>query len=503
MVLLKKIGLLVYLTILTFSISIKAQDTLFRIYPSISQKEPELNNYIQPFPNGDYGIIKQAEGLEFVIINHVGEIKAQINIPELNGYLLRASELIFLNANYWYIIGVGKNEKGYTLLSIRCDTTLLEFELLDTFQMPRGMNPYSREIRKNPSSNQWESFGTLLEEPSKHPLGMFYFSLNKNNFHFNQKRVFMSNLTRNWTFDFAWMNDTLGWFITKFGGDPIRVDTDFNIIPFTKKELSYSSNIMKCKGSGLHYQYEAIRYFVKKENESNKIIFLTNAPKDTTLPYSPCIYSLWEARIDKDSIMLLKRQALFRKNHFWPGIAPILTKDRKGNYIITGTDYFYYNTRENTLGIIKISPDFKHIWESTLHYKRVVMAALDVKADYNNNLVVVGQIKNGLRRYEEHGFFLKVFEDGSLNSTRTPEPGYDFSVSPNPASGSLFIRGTKGVKSAVFRLYDALGRPALNAKLTSSQVEISLERIPQGLYYWSISGNPGEPAQSGKLVVRR
>ena len=221
-------------------------------------------------------------------------------------------------------------------------------------------------------------------------------------------------------------------------------------------------------------------------------------------PINPtCMYLIAKANVREDSLEIIDATFLNTiPNGFVPHSQSQMLIDSKGNYLIVGINPLKLDV-PTTLGIVKISSGLKHLWEATYYDGHTTFLPFGLNIDSDNNLLIVGRAIGLHSPYVDDGFFLKVYEDGSLNSTRTPEPGQGFSVSPNPASGSVFIRGTKGVKSAEFRLYNALGKPALSAKLTSSQVIISLDRIPQGLYYWSIIGRPGEPEQSGKLVVRK
>ena len=79
-------------------------------------------------------------------------------------------------------------------------------------------------------------------------------------------------------------------------------------------------------------------------------------------------------------------------------------------------------------------------------------------------------------------------------------------IYPNPAkdevkvSGLVFNTGDE----YEFQMFDALGRNLLKAKLNSSNANVSVERLDNGVYQYVISSSSGvQEKVSGKIVIQK
>jgi len=83
-------------------------------------------------------------------------------------------------------------------------------------------------------------------------------------------------------------------------------------------------------------------------------------------------------------------------------------------------------------------------------------------------------------------------------------PLHPVSVYPNPASSEIRIAGLDFNEEYEFRLYDALGRNLLNAKLNSASKSISIQNLENGIYQYAITAKSNMQGRiSGKVVVQK
>lgn len=77
-------------------------------------------------------------------------------------------------------------------------------------------------------------------------------------------------------------------------------------------------------------------------------------------------------------------------------------------------------------------------------------------------------------------------------------------VLPNPvvSSGSISVISRFVTGSPRFVLHDAMGKKVLEEALTLSPQDISLPRLPHGIYFWSVMVDGRQVLESGKLAVQ-
>ena len=83
--------------------------------------------------------------------------------------------------------------------------------------------------------------------------------------------------------------------------------------------------------------------------------------------------------------------------------------------------------------------------------------------------------------------YVRVFQEAQL-STDEPLAEQNISISPNPASQQLFIKGIPSVSN--YEIYNSLGQ-LLNKGLTSEN-EINISRLNKGLYVLSLEAQDGQ-----------
>lgn len=75
------------------------------------------------------------------------------------------------------------------------------------------------------------------------------------------------------------------------------------------------------------------------------------------------------------------------------------------------------------------------------------------------------------------------------------------SAFPNPTTGLLTVAVQKNSHQVKFVLYNVLGESVLAANLTEGQNLLNLEKLPNGVYFYSIL-NDGNVIETKKLIIR-
>jgi hypothetical protein len=74
------------------------------------------------------------------------------------------------------------------------------------------------------------------------------------------------------------------------------------------------------------------------------------------------------------------------------------------------------------------------------------------------------------------------------------------SVYPNPASG--FVQTENTSAGDLFELHDMLGKSVLKVKLSNDNAKIFLDKLPDGVYFYSVRKLNGSTHPAKKLVIR-
>ena len=95
------------------------------------------------------------------------------------------------------------------------------------------------------------------------------------------------------------------------------------------------------------------------------------------------------------------------------------------------------------------------------------------------------------------------FSNFGKKQSSIPELG-DIIVSPNPASTSIQLQFTQGLKAqeASLAIYDALGRKVLIADIKSNNQEINISNLPNGLYILDVWNNE-KHARTQQLIITK
>lgn len=98
--------------------------------------------------------------------------------------------------------------------------------------------------------------------------------------------------------------------------------------------------------------------------------------------------------------------------------------------------------------------------------------------------------------------------DSVINSVTGMEAvnaqAHPVTIYPNPASSEIRIAGLDFNEEYEFRLYDALGRNLLNAKLNSASKSISIQNLENGIYQYAITAKSNTQGRiSGKVVLQK
>jgi len=93
--------------------------------------------------------------------------------------------------------------------------------------------------------------------------------------------------------------------------------------------------------------------------------------------------------------------------------------------------------------------------------------------------------------------FCQVVQLG-VSTTYNPMLQSHIMISPNPFQERLTISNSQ-LGGGMFRLYDQMGRLVCEQRLAFGITQIDTEALPQGMYFWEVSGN-GHRARAGKIV---
>lgn len=96
-------------------------------------------------------------------------------------------------------------------------------------------------------------------------------------------------------------------------------------------------------------------------------------------------------------------------------------------------------------------------------------------------------------------FFKKFTQQGSVGILQAGEQEA-LRISPNPAKDFFVVEHLTFVETMPFSLYDALGRLAVDGKLTGVSTTIAVGHLPKGIYVLHVSA--GESRQSLKVVLQ-
>ena len=98
-----------------------------------------------------------------------------------------------------------------------------------------------------------------------------------------------------------------------------------------------------------------------------------------------------------------------------------------------------------------------------------------------------------LGNYQNNSELWSLIDSCSSVSLTQKEDFNSFSISPNPTSHSITIKGEKNMNQP-FSIFDQMGREVFKGKLTGTETEVNLSSLSKGMYTLKIEGNY-QPAQ--------
>jgi ELWxxDGT repeat protein len=98
-----------------------------------------------------------------------------------------------------------------------------------------------------------------------------------------------------------------------------------------------------------------------------------------------------------------------------------------------------------------------------------------------------------LGNYQNNSELWSLIDSCSSVSLTQKEDFNSFSISPNPTSHSITIKGEKNMNQS-FQIFDQMGREVFKGKLTGTETEVNLSALSKGIYTLKIEGNY-QPAQ--------
>lgn len=87
----------------------------------------------------------------------------------------------------------------------------------------------------------------------------------------------------------------------------------------------------------------------------------------------------------------------------------------------------------------------------------------------------------------------------STTSTNDLADASAVQVFPNPATTSLHIKMKNNSSEMYFDLYDALGNKVVNQRLTNSESQIDIAKLPSGIYHYTLYSR-GNDQSNGRIV---
>ncbi len=154
-------------------------------------------------------------------------------------------------------------------------------------------------------------------------------------------------------------------------------------------------------------------------------------------------------------------------------------------YMIGGNDYYNWPPSPVKYGLIYATSDGGVTWTLTDSLNRGWLTALHKVSD------------SVAYCFGWDGRVLRISNPVQYLGVDEPSTALGISVFPNPATSILNVQVTTQ-EICTFRLYDCLGRTARELEFESSTV-ISIENLPQGIYYWEVRSS-GKFQAGGKTV---
>ena len=175
--------------------------------------------------------------------------------------------------------------------------------------------------------------------------------------------------------------------------------------------------------------------------------------------------------------------------------APWVYDTEDGYIILTGSDTGHlqeFTVEESDLASTfeKTNPNYGNTREG----RRTAIALADLNQDGLLEMAV-GNLRGGL------SFFGTNLEDFPAVGTRERRNEIHFSLSPNPAEGSVWVQLTDEVTRVEVQLVNALGQTLLRQTLASGGGWLSTDQLPAGMYWVALS-KEGRMRGVRKLVIK-
>ena len=412
-----------------------------------------------------------------IITNDKGNPESQLDTIKLEGIQVEHIEgMQYHQAHFIFYANVILNDHSDAFISFKLNEDLNEVSIIDTIFLLKNHNlDFRSDFKYNETSGSIENFGVDFDEGQGVGTGTVYLSVNAEGVFINYHILDLPDFPT-YVMDFIGLPDESQYALTLWNRTTILLDENFQLISYGENTFSYAIG---------DTTYNTIYTFYSCFYANGKLWCAGSGGPENELNYA-----LAEMRDSNGVLFISNLNPLLPQGTREDIVTSMMTSDMEGNQIGLAVSYFLpvgHTVTENKLYITKINQNQEVEWVQ-IFTTSGELAPLDFLADLNGDLINVGAFQSTNTPEIIEGYFLKVFEDGSLINAIQPnakEPE-KFNVFPNPVNEFLYLE-THEIKDVYIDVYSADGRQAMQRIRTTTNQVINLGQLQLGWYYLRIT----------------
>lgn len=471
------------------------EDTLFVRF----QNSAKLNTAIVAPTEDGYAVLNYNYNYNevqpfysLIITNDKGSPQSQLDTIKLEGMEMEHIEgMQYHQTHFIFYANVKLNDHSDAFISFNLNADLNEISIIDTIFLHENHNlDFRSDFKYNETSGSIENFGVDFDKGHGVGTGTVYLNVNAEGVFINYHILDLPDFPT-YVMDFIRLPGESQYALTLWNRTTILLDENFQLVSYGENTFSYT------KGDTT---YNTIYTFYSCFYANGKLWCAGSGGPENELNYA-----LAEMRDSNGVLFIYNLNPLLPQGTREDIVTSIMTSDMEGNHIGLAVSYFQpigHTITENKLYITKINQNQEVEWIQ-IFTTTGELAPLDFVADLNGDLINVGAFQSINTPEIIEGYFLKVFEDGSLINAIQPyvmEPE-KFNVFPNPVDEFLYLE-TLEIKEVYIDVYSADGRQAIQRIRTTTNQAINMGQLQQGWYCLRVT-DEGTGAIQGFLIIKK
>ncbi len=456
------------------------EDTLFVRFQNseklnTAKVTPAEEGYAVLNYNYNYNGVKPFYSL--ILTNDKGNPESQLDTIKLEGIEIEHIEgMQYHQSHFIFYANVVLNDHSDAFISFKLNEELTEVSIMDTIFLPENHNlDFVSDFKYDETSGSIENFGVDFDKGHGVSTGTVYLSVNAQGVFINYHILNLPDFPT-YVMDFIRLPGESQYALTLWNRTTILLDENFQLLSYGENTFSYAIG---------DTTYNTIYTFYSCFYANGKLWCAGSGGPENELNYA-----LAEMRDSNGVLFISSLKPLLPQGTREDIVTSMMTSDMEGNHIGLAVSYFLpigHTVNENKLYITKINHNQEVDWIQ-IFTTTGELAPLDFVADLKGDLINVGAFQSTTTPEIIEGYFLKIFEDGSLINAIQPnarEQGR-FIVFPNPVDDLLYLKAD-GIHEVYIDVYSSDGRQALQRIRTTTDQVINLGQLQQGWYFLRVT----------------